>query len=352
MVWAPTTEDLLDRPRLRCDRFTWELLSNDEQLAGEIHPKSDRAPTITNDTTAAVPRSITGLDIPASEVLDINPVADRLRPVCTLQNGERFDLGVFKWSSDAQPQRPWGVERASSLTDKLVMLNQGTRTTLGWGKGADVGLIVVALVQEVFPLSECEIDPIDAELGVGISHPLGTPVRQILAEIMKLIGFLPPHTGNNGKLRLVDTPDMTTTDPALVYEAGGRIMDGTIAWSNTLLDAENVFRAYESSGQSQLVGEYRVPASAPHSVENIGYEVCEPQSVSGLKTQAQADKAARSLAVTRGATYRRLSLDSCFDPRHDTYDPVTALGSVWIEERQSVVARSGGAHSHVMRQVY
>lgn len=352
MVWSPSTEDLLDRPRLRIDRWSWELLNKNEELAGELHPVADRVPTITNDTTGNVPRSLTGLELPASEVLDINPASDRLRPVMTLQNGDRFEWGIYKWSADSQPERPWGVERASSLTDKLVMLNQGSRTTLGWGKGADVGLIVLALVQEVFPLDQLQVDAIDAELGVGISHPLGTPVRQILTELMKLIGFLPPHTGNTGLLRLVDTPDMATADPALVYEAGGRIIDGTIAYSNTLLDAENVFRAYENSGQAQLIGEYRIPASAPHSVENIGYEVCEPQQVAGLATQAQADRAAKALATTRGATYRMASFDSCADPRHDTYDPVTFLGSVWLEQRQVMECRSGGAHSHLLRQVY
>jgi hypothetical protein len=40
--------------------------------------------------------------------------------------------------------------------------------------------------------------------------------------------------------------------------------------------------------------------------------------VSGLKTQAQADAAAKSLSVTQNTTYRWLSFDSTLDPRHDT----------------------------------
>jgi hypothetical protein len=174
----------------------------------------------------------------------------------------------------------------------------------------------------------------------------------VLAELLKLVAFLPPWVSRDGRLQIRATPDMDTVDPQLVYEAGGRIVDGSIARSNDLLDAPNVFRVYEQSGQTSIVGEYRIPASAPHSVENRGREVCDPQPASGLKTQAMADAAAKALAVTQPTTYRWLSFDSTLDPRHDTWDPVTALGLVGMETKSSMVLRSGGRHNHLIRQVF
>jgi hypothetical protein len=354
MVWAPTTAQLLDLDgvRRRADQFRFELIDQTNTVIGEVHPDMNRAPTINNDSSAAVPRVLSSFYLTAAEGTDVDTFSDRVRPVGILQNGAEFSLGVFLWATDSEPVRPWGSERASTLSDKMVALNQGTAQTIGFGKGADIGLAALGLALDVFTEDEVNIDAIDADLGVGVTHPIGTSRRQILAELMKLVGFLPPWINRDGVLQLVATPNMDTVDPALVYEAGGRVIDGSIARSNDQLDAPNVFRVYEQSGQTSLIGEYRIPASAPHSVENRGYEVCDPQPMSGLKTQARADAAAKALAVTMNTTYRWWSFDSPFDPRHDTWDPVVVFGETGMETKSSMVLRSGGRHNHLVRLVY
>jgi hypothetical protein len=354
MVWAPTTTQLLDLDgvRRRADDFRFELIDQAGDVLGELHPDMNRPPTINNDTSAAVPRVLSSFYLTAGEGTEVNTLTDRVRPVMILQNGEEFRLGVFLWTSDSEPVRAWGSERASTLSDKMVALNQGTAQTIGFGKGADIGLAVLGVALAVFSQDEIDIDALDADLGVGVNHPIGTAHRQILAELLKLVAFLPPWVNRDGRLQIKATPNMDTVDPQLVYEPGGRIIDGSIARSNDLLDAPNVFRVYEQSGQTSLVGEYRIPASAPHSVENRGYEVCDPQPASGLKTQARADAAAKALAVTQNTTYQWLSFDSTLDPRHDTWDPVTALGLVGMETKSSQVLRSGGRHNHLIRQVF
>lgn len=354
MVYAPTADQILDLDGVRCrvDDFRFELLDSDEQIIGNLSPSLERPPTLTNDTTASVPRTMSSLNLTAAEVVDINPLSDRLRPVMVLQNSVEYTLGVFVWSNDSQPEMAWGLERASTLSDKMVLLNQGTSKTIGWGKGADVGLAALSLALSVLPEDQIHFDSIDAELGVGVNYPLGTAQRSILAEFAKLIAFLPPWINRDGILQYVGTPDVTTADPTLTYEAAGRIIDGSIARSNDQLDAPNVFRVYENSGQSQIVGEYRLPASAPNSVENRGgREICDPQAVAGLKTLAQANAAAKALAVSQNSAYRWLSFDSTLDPRHDTWDLVTVLGEVWLETKWSMTLRSGGLMNHVVRQV-
>jgi hypothetical protein len=352
--YAPSADQILDLDGVvrRADDFRFELIDQGHSVIGDLHPDMGRTPQITNDTSSAVPRTMSSFYLTSAEVTDINPLTDQVRPVMILQNAAEYVLGVFRWASDSEPVRAWGSERASTLSDKMVLLNQGTSTSLGWGKGADIGLIVAGIALGVFPDDQVNLNAIDAELGVGVTHPLGAAQRQILAELLKVVSFLPPWINRDGSLQIVPTPDMDSVEPTLVYEAGGRIIDGTIARSNDQLDAPNVFRAYENSGQAQLIGEYRIPASAPHSVENRGYEICDPQPVSGLKTQAQADAAAKSLSVTQNTTYRWLSFDSTLDPRHDTWDPVTALGTTWIETKWTMSLRSGGAMNHLLRQVF
>lgn len=354
MVWAPTTAQILDLDGVRCraDDFRFELTDQTGDVIGELHPDMGRPPSITNDTSAAVPRTMSSFNLTAAETTAVNTLTDRVRPVAVLQNGDEFPLGMFLWTSDSQPVRAWGDERASTLSDKMVMLNQGTAQTIGFGKGADIGLAVLGLLLTVFTEDEVNIDAIDADLGVGTNHPIGTSTRQVVAEFLKLVGFLPPWIDRNGVCQIVQTPDMGTVDPTLVYEAGGRIVDGTIARSNDQLDAPNVFRVYEQSGQASLVGEYRIPASAPHSVENRGYEVCDPVAMAGLKTQSRADAAAKAQSVTQNVTYEWWSFDSTLDPRHDTWDPVTILGINGMETKQQQTLASGGRHNHLVRVVY
>lgn len=354
MTWAPTTDQILDLDGVRCraDRFRFDLTDQTGTIIGELHPDMNRPPAITNDTTAAVPRSINSVHLPASEGTAVNVITDRLRPVMILQNGAEYPLGVFLWSADSEPIRSWGSEHASTLNDRMVMFNQGLATTVGWAKGADIGLAVLSILLSIVPLDQVVIDEITADLGVGVSHQLGKSHQSVLADFATKIGFLDPYADRDGLIHFVAPPDLGTADPALIYEAGGRIIDDSIAASNDLIKAPNVFRVYENSGQMSLVGEYRIPASAPHSVENRGYEIGDPEAASGLKTQARADAAARALATTRGVTYRWLSFDSTLDPRHDTYDPVTAFGETWLEIRWAMQLRSGGRMSHLLRKVY
>ena len=354
MTWAPTTDQLLDLDgvRWRADSFEFELRDQQGTVLGMLHPDMGRPPVITNDTTAAVPRTMTNVHLPASEGADIDVIRTRLVPFMVLQNGERFQLGEFLWASDARPQRSWGQEHATTLADKMVMFNQGLPATLGWGPGADIGLAVLGVALGVLPLDQIVIDPISAALAVGVTHPIGKARRQVLAEFMANVGFLPPFVDRLGRLNLVNPPDMATVDPALVYDVGGRIIDGSVSYSDDLIDAPNVFRVYENSGQATLVGTYSVPASAPHSVANRGYEIGVSEPASGLGTLARANAAARALATTRNVTYRWASWDSTLDPRHDTWDPVRFLGDVWMETRQTQQLRSGGVHSHLARQVF
>jgi len=354
VAWAPPTADLLDLSngvRRRADSFRFYLLDQADETIGELHPPRTASLSLTTDTGAAVPRTMSGFRLLASEATEVNPLVDRLAPTMVLQNGEEFQLGVLLWGDDAQPRRPWGTEHASSLVDKMTLLNQPIRATIGFAKGADIGVAALGVALDAgLTLDEIEIDPITADLGVGMTWAIGTQYRTVLGELMNVVGFLPPHFSQLGKLRLVDTPDLSTVIPDLIYEAGGRIIADSILDSNDLLTAPNRFQVYETSGQAQIVGIYDIAATEPHSYANRGFYVTESESAQGLKTTDRANKAAKSLAM-RSPAYRYRRFQSTLDPRHDHWDPVTCLGETWMETRHVMELRSGGKHTHELKLV-
>lgn len=354
MGWSPTSDQILDCDGVyrRMDTWRFDLEDQAGSVIGVLHPDVERPPVITNNTAGNVSRSIDGLFLPADENSAINPLSDRVAPKMVLQNGAEFPMGVMMWTDDSTPEKPWGTEHNSSLGDKMTILNQGIEHSIGFGKGADIGIAALGVALEVLTLDEIEIDPISAQLATGVNHPPQTSRRTILADFMEQIGFLPPHFGHNGKLRLKDVPDFTTVTPSLIYGPGTHVIAGTVVGSNDSLQAPNVFLVYDSSGTSTLVGRYEIAATEPHSEPNRGFFVPISEPRSGMADQATANKAAKGLSVTKGVTYKWKTFATTADPRHDSWDPVSYEADKWLETAWSMPCRNGGIMTHTLRAVY
>jgi hypothetical protein len=356
VTWAPTTQQILDLDgvNIRADRFGAELLSKDLEVIGDLEWDADRPPTITNDATQNVPRSVQSLYLPAGTVDDINPVSDRARFYMTLQNGERFDLGVFLWAVDKRPERPWGVEAASSMVDQCHILDQPMSTSTGQNKGANIIVAALGLIFALIPPERVTWQPSSAGLSAPVANQPGANRLQVVNDYMAKAGYLPVYFDRHGQLILRDAPEITsTTQPDHVYELGGRIIADSITGGDDLLDAHNRFVAYESSGQgAAVVGRYDIPAIAPHSIANRGFPVTRVESVQGIQTTAQAVRAARCMYLTDGKPYRTKEFSSTADPRHDTWDIVRLLGELYIETRWSMTLRSGEPMAHTVRRLF
>lgn len=371
MPWAPTDRQLLnlDGVPMRADRFRFDLIRDDE-VAGQLDPGTESPPVITVDTTAAVKRTMTGFNLPASDLVEINPLRDRVQATAVLQSGTEFGLGRFMWASDGRPLRAWGTEHRSTLADESLQLNQGSSRSEGWGVGANVIVIAVYLASRVFPPERIIYDPSDTVLGTSVAYPVGSVYLRSLDECMERLGYLPPHLDRDGFLRLVEPPtlDVSPGADALVYDVGNsrRVIADSVYLSDDLIEAPNRFQVFESSGQGGgLRGIYDIPASAPHSYAQRGFYVTDTESVTGLASTAQANKAAKTRALTHGAAYKYATWESPADYRHDVFDVVhfgdsrAAAGthdpgpvSPWLEYGHRLVCTSGGTHEHNARKVY
>lgn len=364
MAYAPTTAELLDFDRsagvrMRADRYRFDLVNHGDVI-GEVHPDLSRPPTVSVRTDSTIKRSMTGFNLPASEAAAVNPIADRVRPVMVLQNGDEEPLGLFMWADDSRPVHGWGRSRASSLVDETHRLDQGASGAQGWGKGTSVIVIAVFVATSVLPSSRVVYTAEHLSLAEPKSWPIGTSRMSILGELMEMMGFLPPHMDRHGDLYLVDVPDLTMAAPVCSYGPDNRIEAGTLDEWDDVLDAPNRYTVTSSgSSDGSFIGRYDVPSSAPHSIANRdGFVITDHVSMPGISSQTQADRAARTRARVTGPGFRYATFTGPADFRHDMYSTVSydrADGEGYLnylETDWSLVCRSGGRMSHTLRRPY
>ena len=355
MPWTSTAAGLLDltTTRRRADRFRFDLYVGG-QLAGELAPDAARPPTVKVDTGRGPVRTLDSFHLPSSVLADINTLRDRVNVVMTLQTGDEESLGWVTWADDTRVVRGWGTERRASLVDDGFRLDQGIDRTLGWGKGANVIVIVVALAAQVILSQRIDFDPSDATLNAPVSYGPGTNRLKIMTDLLRGIGYLPPWFSRDNRLQLRAAPDPALAIEPQVNYGPGRVLADSIVESDDLLDAPNRFIVYEGSGQgAAVVGHYDLPDTAPNSINNrSGAVIPMIESQQGIANAAAAARAAKALAQTSGPTYRYASWHSPADYRHDAWDVVGFLGGRWLETSWSIVCRSGGVMTHEARQVW
>lgn len=358
MPWTPTTNEILnlDGVRKRYDTFRFDLIDQNFEVLGELSPDSSQPPTITNDTTRTINRSLDNLHLPADEINDINVVRDRVRVWAVLQNGEEFSLGVFLWGDASNPQRGWGLEHSGSLVDRTLQLNQAFTGSLGFEAGARTDLIFIFLLQSAgMSLSDiAESEDIET-LNEPVSWSPGSTHMRAMTDVADQIGISPPWADRNGLIHLTSPPDPSdpNAQPSIpAYDANTRIIADSIVRSDDLTKAPNYFFVYDTGPKVSRTGSFRLDASAPHSEQNRGFRVSLVEGMQGLDSQSQANRAARTLARTKGLAFDWISWQSTLDPRHDNWELVSVEGDNYLETSWAIECRTGGPMSHMARRVY
>lgn len=356
VTWQPTTEQILnlDGVKRRSDRFRFELCDQDLKPIGEVHPdRAESVPTISNDTDSNSSRRMSGFKLLPDEIRDVNTITDRLRAYMILQNDVEFRLGTFLWADANRPQRSWGEEQHSELVDYSYILDQENTQAYGWGRGGTIVLIMYFLIFRAgFELAD--VAAIGPEASRGLVEPMswqpGSRWMQQLEDLGNIVGFAPPWVDRDGRFHLDQVPDPAYDEPTVpAYGSGTRVMADSILYSDDILSAPNDFAAFDSGTDRLRSGRFQVPTSAPHSFAKRGFRIGKTESVQGLETQAQANKATRNLARESDA-FEVVVFTSTADPRHETYDIVDAFGKRWLETGWSLELRSGGPMQHTMKR--
>lgn len=355
-MWAPTTDEILnlDGVRRRADTFRFELCDTQLEPIGDLHPDRANLITLTNDVKDRASRRLSAFKLLPDEAEGVNTLSDRLRVYMQLQNGVEFLLGTFLWADSNEPVRSWGQEQHSELVDYSFILDQQSTRPFGWGRGANITLIIFFLLFRAgFRLEDIAHigHEADRSLAEPVSWQPGTTWRTMLDDLGALVGFATPWFIRSGRVWFDQPPDEALSEPTVpAYEADTRIIADSIVPTSDLHSAPNDFASFDSGTDRLRAGRFQLPASAPHSFAKRGFRIGLTESVQGLETQAQADEATRRLAQTKGVAHKWMSWTSTLDPRHDSWDVVPVLGERWLETTWGMELRSGGRMTHTARR--
>lgn len=336
----------------RFDTVRWDLLAPDFTLEGTLSVELDQPPSVTLDTGRDIMRSLQGFRVDATQEQDLDTVTARVRPVVVLQNGSEFPMGVFLFADASRLRRSFGLELDASLVDQNLVVTQPWHDGTSYQTGTSVADALETLALRV-NLPATSIEDNGTLLGTPIAWPIGTSTLESMRGLCALAGYLPPYFDNAGTLVCRSAPDFSIVTPDFTYGAGTRVVADTIVESDDLLSAPNRWVVVGANpSQSEIVGIYDVPDSAPHSYMNRGFYVTEVIRAQGIVDAFQAVEMARAAAEASAATFRWVSFDATLDPRHDTFDAVEWLSETYREVGWSARLETGGTMTHDLRRAY
>lgn len=352
--YLPSDDALLDLlvPQRR-EGYRFYLLDSGNNRIGRVYPQL--GVRIENNTTQLPMRRMSGFKLSADDHDAVDLIGNRIAPVMVLENGSEYPLGVFMFADATDSEFSYGIETEATLVDQGLILGQTLRYPLGFDAGALV-TDCMRQVAEAAGISSAYIDASSATLGSPLSWLAGgsDTYYSVMASLAAIAGFYAPYFDNDGRLIGRVAIDPTTSSPTITpYEAGTRIIAGTILRSNNLLSAPNVYMVVDtSSREAPIRAEYVLPDSAPHSIARRNFAITKVTPAPGVGNNDQAYELARQLAQTEVKAYETVNFQGATDPRHDTFDIVQFLGDTYIETGWSLTCLPGGPHEHELKRVY
>jgi hypothetical protein len=315
-----------------------------EQL-GELHPIRSGA-TISHDTTRTVKRELR-VNLGVADTAAINPLTDRVAPSMLLGAGA-YPLGRFMFTNQADAINTGGDRAALVLLDEMFLVDQ--QLSSAWSSTAAIQDAILDLLAGLpLPATIVEASPYAAS---GAWAP-GTTRGQVLAAYATQGDYMTPWLDNRAALRMIRTVDPDTAVATIDLDRGRRVIQDSISETSDLLTAPNRFVVTSNSGDAlagPITGSYDVPPSAPYSIAQRGFVI--PQVVNlQVANSSQATAAARNLGI-RQSVFRRTTLATAPDPRHDSYDVVRWRGVNWLELAWSMTLQEGAPMSHALRRSF
>lgn len=318
---------------------------------GDIHPIRQDVPTLSHDTTRTIKRTL-NISLGVTDSALINPVRDRVRVYMAL-GGVEYPLGKYMFSDATVARWTSGALMSCSLMDEMFIIDQPMENA--FSAMLDYSGLNATLVRLMQPLPQIIYDfEVSGQNAAG-SWAAGTSRAKVLGDLCTQGGFFSPWFDNDGVLRAIQAFDPADKLPDIDLDEGYRVIRGTIAETNDLLDAPNRFIVISNGAtgieaQSPTFGTYDIPNSAPHSVLNRGFVIPDVRDLQ-TATGSSAQVAAKAIGIA-GTVFERVHLETPPDPRHDSYDVIRWRGELWLELSWSMALIEGGTMSHVMRKAY
>lgn len=332
--------------------YRFDLLDASHGVIGEVHPV--RTPTITQRAAGAVKRSLTSFALPPSEVAEVNPMRDRVRPMLVVAgNAQPYPLGVFVWTDASRRTRTSGVQLESTLSDYGVRLAQPIAESISFQVGDRHTAALLSVIDAAgFMTANAHVDSTPGtftapQAWIGSSSVTYYSVLSTIA--IDHAGMFDPYFDGWGRLRLRVAPNLAMTIPELRYDDDTRVVRDSVVHSSNLLSAPNRYIVRDSAASvSPITLTYTVPPEAPHSYENRGWYVNRYIDVQGIVSVGQAYDIAAAAYRQDVDFFEEASWSSIVDPRHQSFDVVSLLGLDYLEMEWSI---TGAVMTHKGKRV-
>lgn len=314
----------------------------------ELHPVRNPPPVLTHDTSRTIKRSLTiSLDPDETEAVHESstphPLTHRLL-LSMVVAGREWPLGRYLWTSEIHATSTGGDRSAAQLVDEMFVVDQ--QLTAGFASGGKVDAAVLELLAGLpIPGARVDASPYPAVGGWGA----GTSRGQVLDALALQGDYRSPWMDHTGTFRMVRSSDPADEVAAMDLDGTGRVVRDSIGHASDMLLAPNRFVVVSNSADAEsaaIVGTFDIPPSAQHSIARRGFVIPHVDTMP-LTTQAQADAAARNLAL-RHTVIDTVELSTPPDPRHDSYDVLRWQGANWLEVGWSMTLADGGTMRHTM----
>lgn len=315
------------------------------QNYGDLNPYISNA-QLQHDISRIIKRQL-NLSLTVADTAAINPITDRIA-LNMIVSGTKFPLGRYMFTDNLQQVSTGGNEANVQLVDEMFMIDQPISKSFSSDKDNVTNAIAVLL--RPFDVSiKIESSPYVADL----SAPIGSQGGQILETLSTQGDYQTPWMDNNGFFHMVRTIDPALTEADIDFDTEKRIMRDSISRTTDILTAPNRFIVVSNSSSASdepIVGQYDIPPSAPHSVQNRGFVIASVTDLQ-LTDNSQALAVARNIGL-RSLVVERVTFESSPDPRHDAYDVCVFDGAQWLEVAWSLDLNPNGTMSHTIVRAY
>jgi hypothetical protein len=311
---------------------------------GDLNPYISNA-QLQHDISRIIKRQL-NLSLTVADTAAINPLTDRIA-LNMLVSDVRFPLGRYMFTDNLQQVSTGGNEANVQLLDEMFMIDQPTSSS--FSSKDNVTIALARLLNNINVLTKVETSPFAAD----ISSPIGTQRGQILDTLSTQGDYQTPWMDHNGFFHMVRTIDPALAEATIDFDTEKRIIRDTISSTTDILTAPNRYIVVSNGSNASnepIVGQYDVPPSAPHSIQNRGFVIANVTDVQ-LTDNSQALAVARNIGL-RSLVVERTSFDSAPDPRHDSYDVVRFDGSQWLELAWSLDLNPNGVMTHTIARAY
>lgn len=323
--------------------FVTDAVTND--VLGEIHPI--RGATLSHDTTRLIKRQVR-LDLGITDTAAINPAADRISIQMVFPGNVTYPLGRYMFTNDNRQVFTSGDLGTFTLNDEMFRVDQVIRRGIDGG-GNTVPSIVYRVLEEV-PNIQAIIEA--SQFTSSSGWPTGSSRGQIIEALAVAGDFFSPWFDFSNLFRMIRTFNPANSVADFDFDSGFRVMRSGITKTNDLLTAPNTVLVTSNTNDSQIpiTALARVPASAPNSVENRGFEIIQQETIQVASDQ-QAQAAAQGI-MERLTIFETVTLTTPPDPRHDSYNVIYWQSSNWLELAWSMELVEGGEMNHTLRKAY